>query len=183
MPRIDDEDPQFWACDVAPGGSVTQRIPKGTALCLTGVGLGPDATTAARSTLWAASGDSKAVLANLTQGHACVRLGQPFSGQVTFSAVGPNTLHLSGFCRGALPSRTVAVGQGKAAAAKAAKGAKAAAADDKDEALDELDNEDEDEDEDEGEGEEMDLEEMERVLQVTISAPLAAHPLACREVV
>ena len=158
----DDPTPAFWACDVVPGGTVTQIVPAGSSLCLTGAGLAPGSETT-RSTLWATSAGSKAVLANLSSvsGHGYVRLGQPFSGRVAFSVVGARTVHLSGFSRGTLPAVT---GSLKGAAGKAGK-AKAAPAEADDGSDDEEGEEEEsEEDEDEGEGEELDLEEVERVL-------------------
>ena len=157
----DDETPTFWACDVVPGSTVTQVVPAGSSLCLTGAGLAPGSETT-RSTLWATSAGSKAVLANLSSvsGHGYVRLGQPFSGRVAFSVVGARTVHLSGFSRGPLPAVTGL----KGAAGKAGK-AKAAPAEADDGSDDEEGEEEEsEEDEDEGEGEELDLEEVERVL-------------------
>ena len=115
------EDPQFWACEVPPNASVTQRIPSSASLCLTGAGLSPDAS-GGRSTLWVASAGCKAVLCNLSpKAHAHVRLGQPFSGEVTFSAVGEHTIHLSGFSRGKMPAPAAKAGSKKVEAPAAAK--------------------------------------------------------------
>ena len=162
----DDPTPTFWACDVVPGSTVTQIVPAGSSLCLTGAGLAPGSETT-RSTLWATSAGSKAVLANLSSvsGHGYVRLGQPFSGRVAFSVIGARTVHLSGFSRGTLPAVT---GSLKGAAGKAGK-AKAAPVEaddgsDEEEGEEEEGEEEDDDDEEEGEGEELDLEEVERVL-------------------
>ena len=157
----DDPTPTFWACDVVPGSTVTQIVPAGSSLCLTGAGLAPGSQTT-RSTLWATSAGSKAVLANLSSvsGHGYVRLGQPFSGRVAFSVVGARTVHLSGFSRGTLPAVT---GSLKGAAGKAGK-AKAAPVEADDGSEEEEGEEEDDEDDEEGEGEELDLEEVQRVL-------------------
>ena len=169
-----DEPPSFWACDVAPGSTVTQVVPSGASLCLTGAGLAPGAEVT-RSTLWADSAGSKAVMANLssTSGHSYVRLGQPFSGQVTFSVVGAHTVHLTGFSKGKMPAvksskaarkgETVA-GKAKAVSAEELMGINDADDDDDDDGGGGGEEEEEDE-EAEGEGEEMDLEEVERLLK------------------
>ena len=105
---------RFWGVSLPAGGSITQKLERGSTLVLTAVGVSGGAS-AERTVLRAESSGCDAVLCSLWSACTSARFAQPFNDDVTFRSTGGAELHLSGFARGALSEPETA---GKKAKAK-----------------------------------------------------------------
>ena len=92
---------RFWGVSLPAGGSITQKLERGSTLVLTAVGVSGGAS-AERTVLRAESSGCDAVLCSLWSACTSARFAQPFNDDVTFRSTGGAELHLSGFARGAL---------------------------------------------------------------------------------